>query len=165
MVIDGWTFCTVIIYSYFQCVADEIKSEGDSTFKAQELVWETEYEYDPQLNYLPWRLAGHYDADDGHGQISQPLQARYRDMRKQKGLKIKSMWLNLGHHKINFVPRGGKLPVDGAEGLLKYGRVGEEGVIVLWYSWPVIDEIHNCVLQRQSIYRWLPNPIPALLHT
>ena len=26
------------------------------------------------------------------------IQARYRDMRKQKGLKIKSMWLNLGHH-------------------------------------------------------------------
>ena len=59
------------------------------------------------------------------------IQARYRDMRQQKGLKIKSMWLNLGHHKINFVPSGGKLPVDGAEGLLQYGRVGEEGVIVL----------------------------------
>ena len=29
------------------------------------------------------------------------------------------------------VPSGGKLPVDGAEGLLQYGRVGEEGVIVL----------------------------------
>ena len=57
------------------------------------------------------------------------IQARYRDMRK--GLKIKSMWLNLGHHKINFVPSGGKLPEDGAEGLLQYGRVGEEGVIVL----------------------------------
>ena len=26
------------------------------------------------------------------------IQARYRDMRKQKGLKIKSMRLNLGHH-------------------------------------------------------------------
>ena len=82
--IDGWTFCTVIIYSYFQCVADEIKSEGVSTFKAQELVWETEYEYDPQLIIYP----------EDWPDITMPMmvmvksvsliQARYRDMRKQK---------------------------------------------------------------------------------
>ena len=45
-----------------------IKSEGNSTFKAQELVRETEYEYEYELNYLPRRLVGHYD----DGQICHP---------------------------------------------------------------------------------------------
>ena len=30
--------------------------------------------------------------------------ARYGDMRKQMGLEIKSMWFNLGQHKIKFIP-------------------------------------------------------------
>ena len=56
-----------------------IKSEGNSTFKAQELVRETEYEYEYELNYLPRRLVGHYD--DGQichprpGQVERPEEA------------------------------------------------------------------------------------------
>ncbi len=29
---------------------------------------------------------------------------RYGDMRKQMGLEIKTMWFNLGQHKIRFIP-------------------------------------------------------------
>jgi dedicator of cytokinesis protein 1 len=30
--------------------------------------------------------------------------ARYRDMRREMGFEIRTMWFNLGQHKINFVP-------------------------------------------------------------
>jgi hypothetical protein len=32
------------------------------------------------------------------------LPVRYGDMRKQMGLEIKTMWFNLGQHKIRFIP-------------------------------------------------------------
>ncbi|XP_059352590.1 dedicator of cytokinesis protein 1-like isoform X2 [Daphnia carinata] len=32
------------------------------------------------------------------------VMARYRDMRREMGFEIRTMWFNLGQHKINFVP-------------------------------------------------------------
>lgn len=31
-------------------------------------------------------------------------ETRYRDMRREMGFEIRTMWFNLGQHKINFVP-------------------------------------------------------------
>ncbi len=30
--------------------------------------------------------------------------ARYKDMRRETGFEIRSMWFNLGQHKLDFIP-------------------------------------------------------------